>query len=105
MSGRPTIVRPPGFVVDIHGAFIRRTDLSHANLERANLAGADATNAIFRGANFKDADLTGTVLKGADLREAKNLTAEQLAQAIIDENTLLPDYLTREDLLRRRGER
>lgn len=102
MSGRPTIARPPGFVVDIHGAFIRRTDLSHANLERANLAGADAANANFRGANFKDAILTGTVLKGADLREAKHLTAEQLAAAVIDETTLLPDYLSHAELSRHR---
>ena len=96
MTGRPTIVRPPGFVVDIHGAFVRRTDLSGANLERANLSHADATNANFRGANFKDANLTGTILRGADLREARNLTWEQLESAIIDEATLLPDYLQRE---------
>ena len=85
------------FVLDIHGAFVRRTDLSHANLERANLAGADATNAVFRGANFKDAILTGTILKGADLRETKNLTWEQLSQAVIDDSTLLPDYLANSD--------
>ncbi|MGH6885979.1 MAG: pentapeptide repeat-containing protein [Geminicoccales bacterium] len=99
MTGRPTIVRPPGFEVDIHGAFVRRTDLSHANLERANLSYADATNANLRGANFKDANLQGTILRGADLREAKNLTREQLSAAIIDETTLLPDYLKREELL------
>jgi uncharacterized protein YjbI with pentapeptide repeats len=102
MSGRPGIVRPPGFVVDIHGAFMRRVDLTRANLERANLAGADAANAVFRGANFKDADLTGTILKGADLREARNLTAGQLAKAIIDESTILPEHIGREDLLRHR---
>jgi uncharacterized protein YjbI with pentapeptide repeats len=99
MTGRPTIVRPPGFVVDIHGAFVRRTDLSGADLERANLSYADATNANFRGANFRDANLEGTILRGADLREAKNLTREQLAAAIIDETTALPDYLQREEFL------
>jgi uncharacterized protein YjbI with pentapeptide repeats len=93
MAIGPSIVRPPGFVVDIHGAFVRRTDLSDADLERANLSYADATNAIFRGANFKDAVLKGTILRGADLRDAKNLTREQLAEAITDETTLLPDYL------------
>ena len=93
MAARPSIVRPPGFVVDIHGAFVRRIGLSDADLERANLSYADATNAIFRGANFKDAVLKGTILRGADLRAAKNLTREQLAGAIIDETTLLPDYL------------
>ena len=104
MTGRPTIVRPPGFVVDIHGAFVRRTDLSGAQIlrARANLDALDCRcrrNANFRGANFRDANLEGTILRGADLREAKNLTREQLATAIIDETTLLPDYLQREEFL------
>ena len=90
------------FVLDIHGAFVRRTDLSYANLDGANLAYADATNAIFRGAQFKDANLTGTILKGADLRDAKGLTAEQLAEAVIDETTLLPDYIEREEVAKLR---
>jgi uncharacterized protein YjbI with pentapeptide repeats len=93
MTVRPKIVRPPGFVVDLHGAFVRRVDLSNADLERANLAGTDATNAIFRGANLKGANLKGTILRGADLRDARDLTWEQLSEAIIDETTKLPDYL------------
>jgi uncharacterized protein YjbI with pentapeptide repeats len=102
MTARPTIARPPGFVVDIHGAFVRRTDLSNADLTGANLAGADATNANFRGANLKDANLKGTILRGADLRDAQNLTAEQLAQAVVDDKTMLPSYLSCEDLVRQR---
>ena len=98
MTGKETIIRPPGFVVDIHGAFVRRVDLSNADLAGANLAGADATSANFRGANFKDANLKGTILRGADLRGAKNLTREQLAAAVIDETTRLPDYLEREEV-------
>ena len=82
-------------MLDIHGAFVRRIDLSGANLERANLSYADATNANFRGADLRDANLKGTILRGADLREAKNLTREQLAEAIIDETTLLPDHQAR----------
>jgi uncharacterized protein YjbI with pentapeptide repeats len=81
------------FEIDLSGTFIRRTDLSYANLERADLSNADCTNAIFRGANFKDAILDGTILKGADLSDAKNLTQEQIAKAIIDKSTILPDYL------------
>jgi uncharacterized protein YjbI with pentapeptide repeats len=99
MSGQGNTNERADFELDIHGAFVRRTDLSYANLERANLAYADATNAIFRGANFKDANLKGTILRGADLRDAKGLTAEQLAEAIIDETTLLPDYIAREQLV------
>jgi uncharacterized protein YjbI with pentapeptide repeats len=104
MSGQGNTNERADFVLDIHGAFVRRTDLSYANLEGANLADADATNANFRGAKFKDAILKGTILRGADLREAKGLTTEQLAEAILDETTLLPDYIERERLVKlRRG--
>lgn len=96
MTVRPKIVRPPDFVVDLHGAFVRRVDLSNADLEGANLAGADATNASFRGANLKDAKLKGAILRGADLRDVANLTWEQLSEAIIDQTTKLPDYLEQE---------
>lgn len=88
-----TALRPEPFVLDLHGAFIRRTDLSGANLTRADFSGADCTGAIFRGANFKDALLKGTVLRGADLRDARNLTWEQLAEAELDGETKLPAYL------------
>jgi uncharacterized protein YjbI with pentapeptide repeats len=90
------------FVLDLHGAFVRRTDLSYANLEGANLAHADAAHASFRGAQLKGTNLKGTILKGADLRDAKGLTAEQLAEAVIDETTLLPDYIMREQLAKLR---
>lgn len=79
--------------IDLRHAFIRRTDLSFANLEGANLSGADCTNVNFHGANFKEAILDKTVLKGADLSAVRNLTKKQLAQAIVDDKTLLPDYL------------
>ncbi len=79
--------------IDLSRTFIRRTDLSDANLEGANLSYADCQNAIFRRVNFKDANLEGTNLKGADLSDARNLTREQLDKAIIDETTTLPAYL------------
>ncbi len=81
--------------LDMHGAFVRRTDLSGASLRGANMAGADATNAILRGADFSNATLRGTILRGADLTGATNLTIEQLSEAIIDEDTILPDYIDR----------
>ena len=84
----------PSISLDIHGAFIRRTDFSHANLENANLSGADAKNALFRNVNFKDTNLDGTNLRGADLTGAKNLTIEQLRKAHIDKNTILPAGIT-----------
>jgi uncharacterized protein YjbI with pentapeptide repeats len=86
-----TVQRP----LDIHGAFVRRADLSGASLRGANLAGADATNASFRNADFDGAFLTGTILRGADLTGAKNLTVDQLSTAIIDDRTILPNYIDR----------
>jgi uncharacterized protein YjbI with pentapeptide repeats len=56
---------------------------------------ADATNANFQGVDFQDAQLRGTILRGADLAGARNLTIEQLSEAIIDENTILPSYIDR----------
>jgi uncharacterized protein YjbI with pentapeptide repeats len=85
-------------ILDIHGAFVRRTDLSGASLRDANMSGADASNAIFRDADFAGAILHGTVLRGADLTGAKNLTLEQLSEAIIDDETILPDYIDRAKL-------
>lgn len=84
--------------LDIHGAFVRRTDLSGASLRDANMAGADATNAILRDVDFEGACLRGTVLRGADLTGAKNLTIGQLSEAIIDDRTILPNYIDRAKL-------
>jgi uncharacterized protein YjbI with pentapeptide repeats len=81
--------------LDIRGAFVRRADLSGASLRGANISGADATNASFRGVDFAGALLRGTVLRGADLTGAKNLTIEQLAEAIVDDDTILPGYIDR----------
>ena len=79
--------------IDLSRTFIRRTDLSGASSVGANLSFADCTNAIFRGADFKDALLEGTILRGADLTGAKNLSREQIAKAILDERTSLPDAM------------
>jgi uncharacterized protein YjbI with pentapeptide repeats len=79
--------------IDLNRTFIRRTDLSDANLKGANLSYADCQNTIFRRVNFKNANLEGTILRGADLSDALNLTREQLDKAIIDETTILPTYL------------
>lgn len=99
MSNRPdTLTKAP--TLKLPGAFIRRTDLSGANLRNANLARADASGALFRGADFSNTDLVGTILKGADLTGAVNLTEEQLALAIIDDKTQLPTYIDLSKLTR-----
>ena len=79
--------------LDLSGAFIRRTNLSGVNLEGADLSGADCTNVDFTGANFKDANLSKTILRGANLTGALNLSRRQLAAAITDKNTILPQGL------------
>jgi uncharacterized protein YjbI with pentapeptide repeats len=90
--------RPATRTLDIHGAFVRRADLSGASLRGANMADADATNAILRDVDFEGASLRGTILRGADLTGAKNLTVEQLSEAVIDERTILPKYIDRAKL-------
>jgi uncharacterized protein YjbI with pentapeptide repeats len=82
--------------LDLHGAFLRRVDLSDANLEGANFADTDFTNANLRGSDLKNANLKGAILRGADLRDVTNLTREQLSEAVIDETTLLPEHLVAE---------
>ena len=84
--------------LDLHGAFVRRTDLSGASLRGANMSKADATNANFRDADFEGARLNGAILRGADLTGAKNLTVEQLSSAVIDSDTILPAYIDRKAL-------
>lgn len=79
--------------LDISGAWVPRTNLSQASLVGANFSNADLSNAVLCGADMKGAILEGTILKGADLTGVKNLTKEQLANAVLDDETILPDYL------------
>ena len=51
-------------------ADLRGTDLSDADLRRANLSGADLRGADLKWADLKEAYLSGVDLKGANLREA-----------------------------------
>jgi len=92
------------FRLDLHGAFLRRTDLSSASLKRANLTGADFTNAVFRGADFEGAILDGAILKGADLTGARNLTLSQLRRAVLDATTKLPNGFSISEILHEKGQ-
>ena len=91
-----------------HRLNLRMTDLRGAELEKADLRGADLRFTNLHNVYFKDADLRGVdlfhanltdaVLDGADLRGVNltvvwNLTLEQFRSAISDEITKLPDYL------------
>ena len=79
--------------LDLHGAFLRRVDLSGTTLAGSNFADTDFGEADLSGSDFKNANLKRTNLRGADLRDAQNLTWEQLSEAMIDDSTRLPDYL------------
>jgi hypothetical protein len=70
---------------NLSGAFLIRADLSRACLIRADLS-----RAFLDGANFNGADLSG-----ANLSEARNLSEEQLANAIGDDKTQLPNDFPR----------
>ena len=88
---------------DLRGAHLRwadlrGADLSVADLSVADLSGADLSVADLSVADLSRADLRGTNLSRADLRgtnlsEARGLTKDQIASAIIDEETVLPDDL------------
>lgn len=87
--------------LDLSGAFIRRTHLDRAVLVNANLTKADLTGASVRDADLKNAKLKKTILDDADLTGAKNLTLDQLSEAIINDGTRLPDYIDRTALKQR----
>jgi uncharacterized protein YjbI with pentapeptide repeats len=68
---------------DLSRAYISGTDLQHAHLSNADLH-----DAVLRGSNLHYADMSGVNLNGADLSGAylfyaKNLTKEQLEQALL----------------------
>jgi len=88
-------------VADLFGGHLNLANLTDTDLSRANLKSAVFAGAKLRRANFQDAYLNGANLSEADLEGALNLTFEQIATAIIDENTILPKYLEsrRQELL------
>ena len=85
---------------DLGGANLRGADLYKADLSEADLNGADLFGAYLNKADLNGATLIGTTLSGAnvseaDLSNAQNLATDQLAKAIGDAKTRLPDGLAR----------
>ena len=78
---------------DLWQAELQRANLQGANLQKANLEGANLQGANLEKANLRDARLQGANLRGVDLANVRNLTKEQIASAMMDEKTRLPDYL------------
>lgn len=72
------------------GAFLAKADL-----RQADLSGADLRQADLRGARLEGAELFRTNLRGADLLFATGLTREQLAEALLDASTRLPEEFER----------
>jgi hypothetical protein len=81
---------------EIMVAHLERAYLSGAHLEGAKLTGANLEGAYLYEAHLEGAHLYEAHLEGADLRGATGLTREQLADAIINNKTILPDYLQEE---------
>lgn len=82
-----------GYVLNLSGATLPTFNLSGADLSGANFAGTNFRRGNFRDTILKGAILKGTDFRGADLTGAQGLTREQIGEAIIDETTILPDYL------------
>jgi hypothetical protein len=100
-------------LLDLRDTNLQRADLSFANLEGVFFSGVNLERAFFYETNLERGILYSANLKrikfsnvklykgkiknahleGADLTGAIGLTREQLAEAIIDENTKLPSYL------------
>ncbi len=88
---------------NLYGAYLKNANLEGANLEGANLRGANLRWANLKNANLKNtnlvradlmqAELKDTLLDGANLKMAEGLTPEQLAGAITNEKTILPEPL------------
>ncbi|MCB1371867.1 MAG: pentapeptide repeat-containing protein [Rhodovulum sp.] len=95
MNSRTAIIPSDGQPLRLERAFIRRTVLDGADLTEANLTRADMTGASARGANFKNTILNKTIMRGVDLTGALNITVDQLADALIDDTTILPNYIDR----------
>ena len=81
---------PYQFSPDLSGA-----NLAEMDLMRADLTGADLRKAELGGAKLLDADLYMARVGGTDFRQVRGLTELQIAEALGDEETLLPPNFPR----------
>ncbi|WP_242046503.1 pentapeptide repeat-containing protein [Cylindrospermum sp. FACHB-282] len=85
---------------NLQGADLSEANLQGATLFKASLQGAILCRANLQGAmlweaNLQEASLSEAKLQGAQFSSAKNLTLEEVELAEGDENTILPNYITR----------
>ena len=86
---------------NLQGASLNGVKLKDVNFEEANLTKADLTWSNLQGADFKGAIIQGAIFEWAEVQDAKNLTAEQLLEAYVDDTTLLdPDLRAEYDRLK-----
>jgi len=83
---------------DFRGAILKGAHLREAWLDGANFVGANLQDASLRlsrlrNTNLLGARLQGATLIGADLTGAVYVTRDQIAAAILDETTRMPDFL------------
>ena len=74
-------------------AQFKRTNFEGAHLEGAGFFLADLKGANFQQSHLQETSFDKADIRGADLRNAQNLTAAQLLEAIIDDTTLLDPAL------------
>ncbi len=86
--GRANLTEASLWQADLEGAYLWKANLEGANLSEANLENANLEDANLNGANLHHANLID-----ADLRKVVGMTQAQLASAIYDKHTQLPDYL------------
>ena len=75
------------FMADLSGARLAGANLTGADLSAANLTRADLRGANLTETNVLVSDLKQAILTGTDLRKARNLSRQQLNEAIIDHST------------------
>lgn len=73
----------------------RRNRENEQENQRLDLSNIDIRGANLYKAHLEKASLYQANLQGANLTAAKNLTSQQIELAEGDENTILPDYITR----------
>ena len=80
---------------NLERAYLPNTNLWRADLSGANLRGVDLSDATFESANLLGANIDGALLAGAQLKDSKGLTDDMIKEAFGDNETTLPDGLTR----------
>jgi uncharacterized protein YjbI with pentapeptide repeats len=76
-------------------AWLISVDIPYGEFRKASLVAARFDDVGLSKANFSGANLQGLVAFEADLSDAEGLTVEQLANALGDASTKLPDGITR----------